>query len=395
MKNDYGSLEGTLALPARYGKVPVVVIVSGTGQTDRNANKARGTSRTDAYRMLSDGLVNEANVAVFRYDDHAVGKSATAVPPNLEDFTIDLEIADVARFVRALRGDPRISKVFIAGHSLGSLIGSVVASVEPIDGLISLEGPGRRPRLVFEDQLAKQGATDEELAVFDGAFAKLEQGQLPGELPGAAGELLPPELQPYYASFMKRDPAVELRKLAMPAAITHGTVDEDVSIEDANALKAAKPNATLYVIDGMAHMLKEATASAKSQKAAGATPEGGGRRTVVYNAPARGKAPRAARVATRRRPRSPCVQRASSETHEALRGARLDDAGVSAGSIKPRRRQPMRSSHVRGTTRGHGSGTSKSAGVRAKPSNVAADECGSANAWSPMTRRCFWKLSST
>lgn len=267
--NDFGALDGTLSIPEHCGPVPVIVILSGTGQTDRNANGPRGTYQTDAYLMLSDALVDQAQVAVLRYDDHGVGKSKSALPLRQQDFTFQLEIADAARFVRRLRDDGRFSKVLVAGHSLGSLMGTLVASYESIDGSISLEGPGRRACAIFHDQVVDQGAAGSELAEFDAACAKLEQGQLPGELgSGLAGQAFPVATQQYYASYLKYDPAAEFAKLDIPALVVHGTMDQDVALEDATLLHTAKPDSVLAIVEGMAHMLKQADATPSSQRAA-------------------------------------------------------------------------------------------------------------------------------
>lgn len=267
ISNDYGTLDGTLSFPERCGQVPVVVILSGTGQTDRNANGPNGTYQTDAYAMLSDALVTTSKVAVLRYDDHGVGKSVTAMPKDGSKFTLDLEVTDAGRWVEKLHADPRISKVFLAGHSLGSLMATLVAEHAQVDGVISLEGPGRPMTELFHDQVVTQMTADE-LAKFDAALAELTRGTLPGKLDGILGQAIPVSYQPYMASFLKYDPGAEFAKLAVPALIVHGDTDKDVPIIDANVLHEKMPAAPIARIALMAHMLKHATNSARSQDAA-------------------------------------------------------------------------------------------------------------------------------
>jgi hypothetical protein len=271
-QNAYGTIAGTLSLPKRCGKIPVVLIISGTGQTDRDANGPHGTYTTNAYLMLSDALVNDAKVAVLRYDDIGAGKSVSALPPHYQDFTFDLEVEDAGRWVQKLRADDRFSKVFLAGHSLGSLNGTLIAEHENIDGLISLEGPGRPIAQLLHDQVKNQLTTDE-LAQFDTALAMLAQGELPGQLPGILGQAIPVSYQPYMASFLKYDPGAELEKLDVPSLIIHGDSDKDVPAIDAEVLHAANPASSLVDIPGMAHMLKQATSTAASQQAARTDPE--------------------------------------------------------------------------------------------------------------------------
>jgi pimeloyl-ACP methyl ester carboxylesterase len=273
VNNDFGALSGTLSVPERCGSVPVILILSGTGQTDRNANGRNGTYKTDAYRMLSEALVAQAGVAVLRYDDHGIGKSTRALPPDRQSFTFGLETDDALRFVRKLRQDRRFSRVMLAGHSLGSLMGTVMATREPIDGLISLEGPGRRPCAIFHDQVVAQGAKGTDLAEFDKACATLERGELPGPLgTGLAGQVFPEALQTYFASYIKYDPAAEIARVTAPALVVHGKTDEDVDLADAELLHAKKPDSELVEIESMAHMLKRATSSVPSQDAARSDP---------------------------------------------------------------------------------------------------------------------------
>ncbi|HKE36190.1 MAG TPA: hypothetical protein VKB39_02070, partial [Candidatus Baltobacteraceae bacterium] len=74
----------------------------------------------------------------------------------------------------------------------------------------------------------------------------------PPELAG----LFRPSVQPFVISYMKYDPAKEIAKLSLPVTIVQGTADEQVTMDDANALKAADPSAKLVVIAGMNHLLK-------------------------------------------------------------------------------------------------------------------------------------------
>jgi fermentation-respiration switch protein FrsA (DUF1100 family) len=58
-------------------------------------------------------------------------------------------------------------------------------------------------------------------------------------------------------SWFKYNPALEIAKLHVPVTIVQGTADVQVSIADANALKGAVPKATLLVVTGMNHMLRD------------------------------------------------------------------------------------------------------------------------------------------
>jgi len=68
--------------------------------------------------------------------------------------------------------------------------------------------------------------------------------------------LFRPSIQPYMISWLKYDPAVELKKLKIPVLIIQGTTDIQVSVVDAKLLSAAKPDAKLLLIDKMNHILR-------------------------------------------------------------------------------------------------------------------------------------------
>src|SRR5262249_57737174 len=69
-------------------------------------------------------------------------------------------------------------------------------------------------------------------------------------------QLFRPSVQPYLISWLKYTPSKELAALSLPVLILQGTTDIQVSVDEANALKAAKPDAELIVVEGMNHVMK-------------------------------------------------------------------------------------------------------------------------------------------
>ncbi|MGY0427189.1 MAG: alpha/beta hydrolase family protein [Polaribacter sp.] len=62
--------------------------------------------------------------------------------------------------------------------------------------------------------------------------------------------------QHFLLSWIKIDPIKEIKKVTIPILIINGDKDLQVKIEDANALKKAKPTAKLVIIKNMNHVLK-------------------------------------------------------------------------------------------------------------------------------------------
>ena len=259
VQNDLGVLEGTLDVPEGCGGMPVVIILSGSGSTDRDGNAPdQTTDKPDIYRVLARSIV-AAGFAALRYDDPGYAKSAHAVPRNVEDFRYEMEIHAAALFVAKLRTDERFGAVVAAGHSQGSLSGIMVAAEQPIDGLISLAGAGRPVGALIHEQMApKLSAT--QLATLDAAIAKLEGGEVAGPLAAPLDKILPVEVQPYMISWMKLDPKKEITKLRGPALLLQGRMDIQVQETDARLLGEGKPDAKTVLIDDMGHMLRKVTA---------------------------------------------------------------------------------------------------------------------------------------
>lgn len=68
--------------------------------------------------------------------------------------------------------------------------------------------------------------------------------------------LFRPSVQPYMISWFRYDPQVEIRKLSIPVLLIQGTNDIQVPVEEANRLAAARPEATLVLVEKMNHLLK-------------------------------------------------------------------------------------------------------------------------------------------
>lgn len=269
--NDFGSMEGSLTVPDGCGPLPVVLILSGSGSTDRDGNVPGDTKKPAIYRVLAEALA-KAGIASLRYDDEGIGGSTTGAPDKVEDFRFAMEIADAARFIAKLRDDARLGPVVVAGHSQGSLTGIMAAKTQPIDGFISLAGAGRPVGQLLREQLAKR-LTSAQAAALDAAVTEMEHGRAPGPLAAPLDQILPASEQPYMMSWMAVDPKAEIAALAAPTLLLQGKLDTQVQVLDATLLDDGKPDATLTLVDDMGHMLRRVTSKdAAAQKASYSEP---------------------------------------------------------------------------------------------------------------------------
>lgn len=247
---------GTLTLPEQTGKkVPVVMIIAGSGPTDRDGNQGSSV-KTNTYLMIADSL-KKAGIASVRYDKRGVGASLGSIEKE-EDVRFEDEINDAAGFIKILKQDSRFSKVYVFGHSEGSLIGMVAANKEKPAGFISVAGAGERIDKIIEQQLSMQSSTLTEKATI--ILDSLAAGYKPKNIDPYLETLFRPSTLPYMISWLKYDPQKEIKKLSGKVLIIQGTTDVQVSVDDAKKLKKAKPEATLKLITGMSHIMKNGPA---------------------------------------------------------------------------------------------------------------------------------------
>jgi alpha/beta superfamily hydrolase len=246
---DGDKIYGSLRVPANVDSPPVVLIIAGSGPTDRNCNNPQMTN--NAYKMLADSLEKEG-IATLRYDKRGIAASAGAALDEA-DLRFEHYVEDAAAWINWLKRDDRFSSVFVFGHSEGALIGMLASKETHPAGYISCAGPGRPADQVIREQVKDQilisKATNEILDV-------LLEGRTVDSIPPILNALFRPSVQPYLISWMKYDPAREISTMASSTLIIQGDTDIQVGVKDAQLLKENQPDAELIVIEGMNHVLK-------------------------------------------------------------------------------------------------------------------------------------------
>ena len=249
-----GLLSGTLLLPANVtDKVPVVLIIAGSGPTDRDGNSRALPGKNNAYRMLAEALAAQG-IASLRYDKQGIGLSSSTIQES--DIRFETFVDDAAAWVEKLRTDARFSTVAVIGHSEGSLIGILAAAKAQADGFVSIAGVARRASDVLRDQFRPQFPPDL-MTASDAILTALEAGKTPDTpVPPALGPVFRPSVQPYLISWFKYLPSDEFAKLKMPTLIIQGTTDIQVNVDEARGLKTARPDSELVLVSGMNHVMK-------------------------------------------------------------------------------------------------------------------------------------------
>jgi len=130
------SLAGTLTLPEKKGKFPVVILISGSGPQNRN-EELMGHK---PFLVISDYLTRNG-IGVLRYDDRGVGESTGDFgAATSADFATDVESA-----IQYLKSRKEVDKknIGLVGHSEGGIIAPMVASqTDDVSFIVLLAGTG-------------------------------------------------------------------------------------------------------------------------------------------------------------------------------------------------------------------------------------------------------------
>ncbi len=243
-------IKGTLISKSENNKTNLVIIIAGSGPTDRNGNQKGMVN--NSLKFLAEGIV-DAKTDVFRFDKSIIAQIAAG---KIDETKILFQnnIDDVLDIIKYFRANYKYKKIIIAGHSEGSLVGMIAAN-GTADGFISLAGAGRSADLIIEEQIEKQAPTlKDEVHNY---FMILKTGKTFELKNIMLSSLFRASVQPYLISMIKLNPQTEIKKLNIPVLILNGTKDIQVSVEDAKLLNSAKPDSKLELIEDMNHLFKE------------------------------------------------------------------------------------------------------------------------------------------
>ena len=244
---------GMLTLPENEELKTICIIVPGSGPTDMDGNNVAGL-KTDCYKLLAEKL-KEGGIASFRYDKRSVGKS---IPKNKDEVIIfDTMVNDVVSIIFAIKEMKQFERIYLVGHSEGSLISLLASKAEPVDGIISVSGVGKNAVELLIDQLQKQLSTP---LVKDAKkiIKSLKKGNFyKGDIPVLLQSLFNVANQSYFIFWFKYDPKKEISSIKIPCLILHGSRDSQVDFSNSKLLKFGNKNARFKIIENMTHVLKE------------------------------------------------------------------------------------------------------------------------------------------
>ncbi|MEZ5285925.1 MAG: alpha/beta fold hydrolase [Vicinamibacterales bacterium] len=267
------NLAGTFTRPAgEAARLPAVVLIGGSGPTDRDETVAG----IPIFGQLARGLV-EAGFAVVRYDKRGVGQSGGRT----ESVTLGDYAEDARAVVRWLqqRKDVDRDRIAVVGHSEGAAVAMMLASREKrVKAVVLIAGPGTSgSELVLEQQrhaLDVMKASDEDRAAKIALQQKIHAAILDdGSWDGVPDPVRRTADTPWFHSLLAFDPARVMKDVDQPVLIVQGELDTQVPPHHADTLLALaaarrrKVDEEILKVPGVNHLLVPATTGEVSEYA--------------------------------------------------------------------------------------------------------------------------------
>ncbi len=261
------SIGATVTYMDKNTRSPAIVIIMGTGKTDRDGNE-KGF-RTDLYKQFA-AFFSVLGFVCVRYDKRgtfqSTGNFNTA---GLHDLTDDA--ISVIRYVKAL---PYVdeTKVLVCGHSEGAMIATLLSEKEDTAGLLLFGGAATsmKDALLYQNTLAA-----DEFQHKKGLLGMLLRSQTSKEKTNAkvnamfqkcintekdrvffSGAMLNAKWVREHASYSTDDYVRRLKKYGKPILAVTGTADLSMDYRKLSALRDI-PSAEIFTPSKVNHILRE------------------------------------------------------------------------------------------------------------------------------------------
>lgn len=267
---DGAMLAGTLTLPwsTEIRRAPGVVLIAGSGPTDRDGNNPLIPARVDLLKDIAR-LLGNAGIATLRYDKRGIGQSGPwpqSVDAQKHFFTWEKFVGDVqAAHAELLRHDEiKAYATALLGHSEGGLLAlaarQAMSAKRPY-ALVLASTPGRPLDQILRAQIARSAPA---LSVpAERIIAAIrDAGEIPDDGPPAIRAIFPAYAGPFLRSAFAFDPASALLGTDAPCLLLQGAADTQVvAMEDVqplvDALGKRRASGEVLIAAEVSHNLKQ------------------------------------------------------------------------------------------------------------------------------------------
>jgi len=293
------TLAGTLTLPQKGDKFPVVIMITGSGPQNRDEELLGHKP----FLVIADYLTRHG-IAVLRFDDRGVGKSkGDFSKATTFDFANDVEAA-----IYYLKQHPNIdaTKIGLIGHSEGGLIAPIVASKnKDVNFIVLLAGPGLTGDQILLMQaaiIAKAEGIDEKTIKDNNKFSEniykilkkepdntkagkeikeyylnelkklsKEEKEKSGLSEANADIMIAQVTSKWFRSFLVTDPQPYLSKVKCAVLALNGEKDlqvppdEDLAAIESTLKKAGNTNYKTMKLPGLNHLFQHCTTGSPNE----------------------------------------------------------------------------------------------------------------------------------
>jgi len=274
-------MRGTCTCPDGEGPYPGVVMVAGSGPTDRDWCSPLLPGRNGSGKLLAEALAG-AGIASLRYDKRASGPDMVENAQKMMGrISMASHLDELVAAVGVLAAQPGVDKARLVG--LGNSEGTIhvlhyatTAETIPLVGLVLVAPPGRSISQVLLTQLALQASAtpggDAMMPLIEAAAVRYSAGQpmdpdpsLPENVRLVLASFETPINLPFARELWDEDAADVLPKVTLPTLVMIGGHDAQVDAKlDGDPLQAAaagRANVTFAFPPEANHVLKHDTRS--------------------------------------------------------------------------------------------------------------------------------------
>ena len=211
-------LAGTITYPVGWKqgqKVPLAVMVTGSGQENRNEE----IFHHKPFLVIADFLARNG-IATLRCDDRGVGGSTGDIT-NATTFDFAKDVSYEIDYAHKLG---LFSKIGIIGHSEGGVIGFILGAQKKLDFLVSMAGPG----IPMDSILYLQNVNAVKQMGIPVNFTKDDVRK----------KIMDSDPSPWMVAFLNYDPSNDIKATTCPVMAING--DKDIQVNAASNLNAIK-----------------------------------------------------------------------------------------------------------------------------------------------------------
>jgi len=221
-------VSGALTLPKDVASYPLVILVGGSGPTDRDS--AIGPNKP--FRDLAYGL-SSAGIGVLRYHKRTYSHGERMVKEGISEkgAVWDEYLEDLSEAIAFANRLENVGPIFVAGHSLGGQAAAFAAvEWEGLSGLILLAAPARRFAQISIDQnryfFPSTGLPQEQLDAVVAFFQSVLDRELPPET-----EIQPGLTVSYFYDWDHYPMMDSLSKANLPVLVLQGEEDFQATMD--------------------------------------------------------------------------------------------------------------------------------------------------------------------